>query len=130
MRRAPSKRTAPGGCCAMIADGDAKAPAIAANIPIAIARRIHRFRWHRSAHPLGWACDPACSRTNALDLLRTSVELLVLETDEFNQLGVDEQSLIDANRPRLRVRLRIVNRDVDLQRAEVGPAEPLDRFAR
>src|SRR5215831_378786 len=55
-------------------------------------------------------------------------KLLVFVADELDELGVRHDLLVDANRERLRVRLRIVNRDVDLEPAEGGPAEALREF--
>src|SRR4029079_18270750 len=52
-------------------------------------------------------------------------ELLVLVADELDQFGVGEDLLVDADRERFRVRLRIVDRHVDLEAAEGGAAEPL-----
>src|SRR5215213_8367597 len=54
--------------------------------------------------------------------------LLVLVTDEFDHLVFGRQTLRDANRPRRRVRLRIVNGDVDAQRAVVEAREALGQF--
>src|SRR6266852_6298237 len=55
--------------------------------------------------------------------LNFSPELLVLVTFEFDQLLIDDQPLIDAYGPGLRVRFRILERDVDLQVIEGRPAE-------
>src|SRR5215472_7683282 len=52
-------------------------------------------------------------------------ELLVLVADELDELVVRRDLLIDAQRQRFRVRLRIVERDVDFQLAVAGPANAL-----
>src|SRR5688572_4630162 len=54
------------------------------------------------------------------------VELVVLEADELDEVRFGQQPLVDAHRPWLRVRLRVVNRHVDLQRAHVRSSEALD----
>src|SRR5262249_55551261 len=53
--------------------------------------------------------------------LQKRVELLVLVADEFNQIGVRHEPLVDTHRPWPCVRLRIVNRHVDFERAVRGP---------
>src|SRR5262245_14886961 len=106
IKRAPSKSTAGAVVCASITGDTAEKPAIA-------AARANNSAATRCAGLFG----------------KTTVELLILETHEFDQLGVDEQPLIHAHRPRFRVRLGIVDGDVDLQRAEVGPAESLGQLS-
>ena len=49
--------------------------------------------------------------------------LLVLQADELNQLRVEHDALFDRDGPRLRVRLRILDGDLDFQRSEVHSAE-------
>ena len=51
-------------------------------------------------------------------------ELLILVADELDRFVVQE-SLIDADRERLRVRLGVVNRHVDFELSEHGTAESL-----
>src|SRR5215470_4196396 len=60
--------------------------------------------------------------------LHPPAKLLVLVADELDELGVRHDLLVDANRERFRVRLRIVNRDVDLEPAEGGPVESFREF--
>src|SRR5678815_1858747 len=50
--------------------------------------------------------------------------LLVFVADEFDHLLVDHESLVHADGERFRVSLRVVNRDIDFERAEVRSAEP------
>src|ERR1700719_894801 len=52
-------------------------------------------------------------------------ELLVLVADELDSLGVGEELLVDADRERFRVRLRVVDRHIDLEAAEGRAMEPL-----
>src|SRR5581483_791547 len=52
-------------------------------------------------------------------------ELLVLVADELDRLLVGQQPLIHPDRPRLRVRFRILEREIDLQVPVGRPAEPL-----
>src|SRR5260221_560586 len=51
--------------------------------------------------------------------------LLVLEADLVDQFGVDPEFLIHLDGPRARVRLAIVDRDLDFERAETRPSNPL-----
>ena len=55
---------------------------------------------------------------------------LVLVADELDHLLVDHDALVDAHGERLGVGLGIVDRDVDLQRAEVRTPEPLGHLQR
>src|SRR5262245_26392354 len=55
----------------------------------------------------------------------TSPELLVLVADELDHLLIHSDSLVDSDGERLRVGLRIVDRDVDLELAEDRPPESL-----
>jgi hypothetical protein len=55
--------------------------------------------------------------------LHTAPELLILVADELDRLLVDDDALVDADGERLRVRLRIVDRDVDFQLAEDRAAD-------
>src|SRR5207249_2292746 len=48
--------------------------------------------------------------------------------DEFNQLGIEHDTLIDFDGPRLRVRLWIVHGDRDFQASIVRPLETLGHF--
>ena len=64
----------------------------------------------------------ATSRSVDLDTLP---KLLILVADELDQLVVRLDALIDANGPWLRVRLRVLEGEVDLQTAEVRAAEAL-----
>jgi hypothetical protein len=57
---------------------------------------------------------------------RGGVEQVVLEADELDQVGIRQQALVDPDGPRLRVGLRVVDRDVDLQGAEVRAPEAFD----
>src|SRR5215471_3600848 len=57
--------------------------------------------------------------------LHPPAKLLVLVADELDELGVRHDLLVDADREWLRVRLRIVDRDVDFEPPERGPAEAL-----
>src|SRR5688572_26565275 len=60
-----------------------------------------------------------------LDLLP---ELLVLVADELDQLFIGQKALIDADGPRLRIRLRIFDRQIDLQVVERRTTEALGEF--
>src|SRR5947207_11576452 len=53
---------------------------------------------------------------------------IVLVADEFDQFFIRAETPVDADGPRLRVRLRMVNRDVDLDAAVGRPAEALGDF--
>src|SRR6185503_3377643 len=57
--------------------------------------------------------------------LNSAAELLIFVAYELDQFLIRQQPLIDAHRPRLGVRLRIFDREVDLQMAERRPAETL-----
>src|SRR5919204_3927267 len=57
--------------------------------------------------------------------LQVRFELLILEADEFDHFAVDYEALIHANGPRPRVRLRIVDRDVDFEGPERRTPEVL-----
>ena len=58
-------------------------------------------------------------------------ELLVLVADEFDHLrAVGHDLLLYSDGERPRVRLRIVNRDVDLQLSEVHAPEPFGQLQR
>ena len=57
--------------------------------------------------------------------LDAAAELLVLVADELDQLLVGHQPLIDAHRPWLRVRLGILDRQIDLQMAVSRPPDAL-----
>src|SRR6202163_2673859 len=52
-------------------------------------------------------------------------KLLVLQTDELDQLPVEHDLLVHPDGKRQVVRLRIVDGDVDLQLAVADPPEPL-----
>src|ERR1700730_5511656 len=52
-------------------------------------------------------------------------KLLVLQTDELDQLPIEHDPLVHPDGKRHAVSLRIVHRDVDLQPALVDPPEPL-----
>src|SRR5690606_13653458 len=69
---------------------------------------------------------------NLLIQLDPTAELLVLVADELDELLIGQEPLIDAHRPRFRVRLRIDDREVDLQMAVRRTPEALDdpRFPR
>src|ERR1700730_9269974 len=56
-------------------------------------------------------------------------KLLVLETDELDQLSVEHDPLVHPDGKWHRVRLRIVDGDVDFQLAVVDPPEPLGHLA-
>src|SRR6185436_2112147 len=76
------------------------------------------------------SCDTQMTPTIARPITRLinfdlPSELLVFIAFELNQLLIDDEPLIDANRPWLRVRLRIVQRVVELQMIERRPADPL-----
>jgi hypothetical protein len=58
--------------------------------------------------------------------LNPAAELLVLVADELDQLLVGQEPLIDTNRPRPRIRLRIDDGEVDPQMAEGWAPEALD----
>ena len=66
-------------------------------------------------------------RSVALTLLllpfQVRIELLVLETDELHQFSVEHDALVHPDGPRLRVGLRIVDRDVDFESAEIRSPE-------
>src|SRR5688572_6166587 len=57
--------------------------------------------------------------------LDSATELLILVTDELDQLLVGHEALIDADRPWFRVCLRIIDRQVDLQVSERRPTDAL-----
>src|SRR5687767_9787744 len=66
------------------------------------------------------------SSTVTIALLhKAAVELLVLETDEFDELSVDQKALVHSDGPRPGVCLGIIDRHVDLQRSEGRTPEPL-----
>src|SRR4051794_3836796 len=48
-------------------------------------------------------------------------ELLVFETDLVDQLGIDDDPLMQRDGPRMRVGLRVVHRDLHLEMSEIGP---------
>src|ERR1700748_3343950 len=62
-------------------------------------------------------------------LLDVLPECLVLVALEFDDFLIDEQPLIDSNRPCLRIRLGIFYREINLQVAVSGTAEPLREFS-
>lgn len=53
----------------------------------------------------------------------------VLRTNKIDQIRIGLEQLIHLDRPRLGVRLGIVDGDLDFQTPEVQPAEPLSDFA-
>lgn len=55
--------------------------------------------------------------------------LLVFETDVIQQLRIEHDHLVECDRPRLRVHLWIIDRDVNLQASEIHAAEPF-RYLR
>src|ERR1700681_4676478 len=57
--------------------------------------------------------------------LQVRNELLVLEADELHQFTVEHDALVHPDGPWLRVCLRIVDRDVDLESSVIRPPEPL-----
>src|SRR6185503_12905014 len=56
----------------------------------------------------------------------SAAELLILTTDEFNDLVVRRDLLIDSDCERLRIRLGIVERHIDFELAVGRPADALD----
>jgi hypothetical protein len=56
--------------------------------------------------------------------------LLVLQTLRVEHFRVWYRKKPDARRPRSRVRLRVIDRNVDRQMAVVGPVEALSDFGR
>src|SRR4051812_47058524 len=68
------------------------------------------------------SCAPTeCSRPASLDLHSTP-KLLVLVTDELDELVAHHHLLIDPHGERLGIRLGIVNREIDFQFPECGTA--------
>src|SRR4029079_7292904 len=61
------------------------------------------------------------------DLLR---ELLALETDFVNEFGIRRELLSQGHRPRFRIRLGVVDRDLDLEMSKVGSADSLPNLGR
>src|SRR4030095_8926299 len=61
----------------------------------------------------------AFRRARSIDL-DLSPELLILVADELDRLLVHRHALIDADRERLRVRLRVLDSHVDFELAEEG----------
>ena len=55
-------------------------------------------------------------------------ELLILVADEFDQFFLRPDSEINAHGPRLRVRLRVVDRQIDLQLTIAETTEALGEF--
>ena len=56
--------------------------------------------------------------------------LLVFETDEFQQLRVHHQQLVERHRPRAGIRLPIVNGDLDVEDTEPWPPKLLGQLRR
>src|SRR5262252_3454016 len=67
----------------------------------------------------------ATARSAPLRLLHMFHVEIVLIADELNQLFVRAEPPVDANRPRARVRLRVVDRDVDLHPPVGGTPDAL-----
>ena len=53
----------------------------------------------------------------------------LVDAHELDELRVGQQAIVDRRGERLGVRLRIVDRHLDDERAEIGPTEPLDDLA-
>ena len=86
-------------------------------------RELRQERTKRSSY----VCTP---RFPGWRLLRADiVRRISFLTDEFNQFGVGVDALIQFDGPGLRVRLRIVDRDLDFKVAVVRTPEPLGDFA-
>src|SRR5689334_13556673 len=56
--------------------------------------------------------------------LHPLVRLLVLQTELVDQIRIELDVLRERHGERLRIVLRIVDRQLDLERAEIGPADP------
>src|ERR1700730_15690158 len=87
-------------------------------------------RWNRSTRRSSGAPRAAPrsrSRRTSVDL-DASPELLILVADELDRLLVHHRALVDADGERLRVRFRVLDRDVDLELAEDRAAEALREF--
>src|SRR4030095_17155511 len=72
-----------------------------------------------------WDHDPPTTIHDPLFAHHQLRRLVVLVADELDQLTVWHDRLIYADAERLRVRLRIVDRHIDLQHTVVQPPEPL-----
>src|SRR6185503_21309737 len=70
--------------------------------------------------PVIWSCG-----SSFLVDFDSATELLILVADELDELAVRHDALIDAHRPRLRVRLRIVHGHVNLEVRIVQTPEAL-----
>src|SRR5204862_6806419 len=60
-------------------------------------------------------------------LLEVPARALVLQTHELDELVVGHQALLDRDRPRTRVGLRVVHRHLDVHEPVARAAIPLDR---
>ena len=89
---------------------------------VAPFQRFRAQRESRGQTPARGLTPPPLPR-NVLD------RAVVLVADELDQLLVDHDALGDADRERLGVGLRVVDRDRDVQLAEPRPREPLGDLA-
>src|SRR5204862_7874809 len=64
--------------------------------------------------------------TESVDL-DSPTKLLIFVTDELDQLRIGHDLLVDPHGERLRVRLGVLERDVDRQAAEARACEPLSK---
>src|SRR5262245_51817529 len=90
--------------------------------------------WCASTGTAAAATPSAAARTNQnrtfitlsslLVLVIERRRLLVLVTDEFDQIGVEHDAMVHSDRERLRVRFRIFDGNRDLEIAVVQSAEP------
>src|SRR5437773_12392946 len=86
----------------------------------------------RSRVPSPEYCQPRSirlieQRVYLVDLDAPS-ELLILVTDELDQLGIGHDLLINPDRKRFRVRLRVIHGHVDCQASEARACKPLSKF--
>src|SRR5215831_20207865 len=108
------------------------APPSTASIASARASRAPRVENSRDMSPPCVIGTPEALRWQAsrpalLVVLRVDV---VFRADELDELVIRHQALRELHRPRMRVRLRIVDRDLDVERAVVDAANALGRFSR
>jgi hypothetical protein len=109
-----------------LTDGDGRASGASGPEPGASA---HENGEHEQKDEKPYECAHGriiARRRSSCVIAELAAEFLVLEAHELDQIRVGQQALIDTYRPRLRVGLGIVNGDVDLEAAEVRPAQSLD----
>src|SRR6185436_14899892 len=98
---------APPRCCAETATASRAKPVQSMNVCVRMSGS-----YHRAPSP-----EPLPSSRKVRDVL------LVFQTGVFEEIGIEREMLVEANRPRSRVGLRIVNRDFDLEPSERRPPE-------